>query len=280
MTLFTYTEQELLPKLRAQCEEIEESESINEFIASSKRVRKGLIQLKSKTEKLLESIVKSIELFNASETILLPTTETLKARIAVECEKLKRAVEREDVSYTMSKINYSIGMKDNEKHLVEALIESTSNFLKSNELEVLEGLLKEFNNRYNVTTNKTSNEFVYGIYHPQPNCTMLSKYDIQSKTLHTSLTLPQYSSLLQLQYRVFVSGGYKLCVNVVSEYIEDINKLVKRQAMNYTKCYHTVQAITYRTFVTVGGWNGSEISCCENIHSLMIRGQYYLHLIS
>eukprot|EP00826_Nyctotherus_ovalis_P017450 TRINITY_DN15145_c0_g1_i6.p1 TRINITY_DN15145_c0_g1~~TRINITY_DN15145_c0_g1_i6.p1 ORF type:complete len:452 (+),score=82.48 TRINITY_DN15145_c0_g1_i6:147-1502(+) len=271
VTLFSYAEQDLLPKLTAQLEEVEGEnqeleESIKNFISSSKRVRKSLLTLKGKTEKLLANISKSIELFNASETLLFPTVGSIKKRIETECEELVRAVKREDAGHIAEKINSKgcgMGIDDSEKHLVEALNGSMSEFIKSQELEVLNELLEEFNQRYQRFSDKKNKEFVYGIHHPQTNCGVLCKFDITSKVLHTSVAVPQYSALLQLGQRVFISGGYKPCVNTLSEFIEDSQSLTKRESMKYAKCYHAVQTTSRKSFVTIGGWNISEISCCE-----------------
>eukprot|EP00826_Nyctotherus_ovalis_P052461 TRINITY_DN6646_c0_g5_i1.p1 TRINITY_DN6646_c0_g5~~TRINITY_DN6646_c0_g5_i1.p1 ORF type:complete len:473 (-),score=61.54 TRINITY_DN6646_c0_g5_i1:64-1482(-) len=270
--LLSYAKSELLPLYKERLDSFEKgskmaNEAINKFLASSKIVKEGLLMLKAKFENLLETIDRSLELFEARGEDLAATRNSIKGNMAIQYEELKGAVESENLLYIASKLDKPCipDISDSDKQLVEALKKVIGEVATMEELKVFSNLLSEFSRKYKLFMENsglgTQSKYIYGSCHPQKNCEILCRYDIQNKRLNCLVDIPRHSSVTYISGRIFISGGN--CTNATKEYVEKCSILLPKAPMKYAKYDHTIQVINKTLFAAVGGYNQNYMACCE-----------------
>jgi Kelch motif len=120
---------------------------------------------------------------------------------------------------------------------------------------------------------------IYGISDKLGSSEKLCCLDISNKDkptlVDTGVVVPQYCRIVQLQNRIFVTGGggygYGTSISIfnvtvvadVSEFIEGTQEMKKVKAMTTARRGHTIARISAQSFCVVGGYNGNFITSCE-----------------
>jgi hypothetical protein len=235
----------------------------------SKDLKERLIGLKGELGDTLKIIDNSLELLEKYEDIKEETIEHMEGKSIKQYEDLKKVVEKKDINYMINNLNatFKLEIGDSEKYLVEAIKESVKNTVSTKELITLQKLLKDFDLKYKLCMENLGcdlkSKFVYGVCKPQSDGKVLSKYDISKKKLITTINVPQHSSVIQIEDRIFISGGNNPYSNATSEYIEKTSTLVNKSPMNDSKYSHSLQCINKESFAAIGGFNGNTMTCCE-----------------
>jgi len=93
---------------------------------------------------------------------------------------------------------------------------------------------------------------IYGIYQES----YFYCYDLITKKItNTGVGIPQHCRIVQLQNRIFVTGGNT--VNTVSEYTEATKSLTTKAPMAYARYYHAIARLAKTSFCVVGGYNNN-----------------------
>eukprot|EP00826_Nyctotherus_ovalis_P048061 TRINITY_DN5623_c0_g2_i2.p1 TRINITY_DN5623_c0_g2~~TRINITY_DN5623_c0_g2_i2.p1 ORF type:complete len:476 (+),score=108.61 TRINITY_DN5623_c0_g2_i2:100-1527(+) len=274
-----YAGERLLPKYKAQLVDFEVKRemiegSVKDFIESAEGMKNELRQLKERLEQLLETVESSIEVLERGVDQSIPLQQTIRSFLAEQCKDLEDAVKAEDMGYIINKISDKepvnvIGIGDGEKRLVEAVNESVAYFLKSDVVESLNTSLKEMLAIYRQfayqSPSRVVSNYVCGICSTQSNYTRLCMYDVQTKKMTPAVPVPQWCTVTQLGSQTFLTGGCNPVVtNMVSEFIEASQQLVLREPMKYAKHCHRTEATSPKTFITIGGDNGTiSVPYCE-----------------
>ena len=100
---------------------------------------------------------------------------------------------------------------------------------------------------------------IYGNY----NNVSFYCYDLITKKLtNTNVGIPAHSRMVQLQNRIFVTGGNT--VTTVSEYMEATKTLAAKASMTYARNSHAIARIAKTSFCVIGGYNSTGyIKECE-----------------
>jgi hypothetical protein len=107
---------------------------------------------------------------------------------------------------------------------------------------------------------------IYTICHALGGRTKLCYFDLKTKKLvNMNLGIPEASRIIQIQSRIFVTGGYKNSSHVkdVTEFIESSKSFVAKSSMINARRSHTLVLITNNCFFVIGGYNGSHMKECE-----------------
>jgi len=274
-----YAEQHLLPKIKAQLQELEEKkgemqERLERFKNEFSSVRQGLENLKLKLTTLLNNINESIEKIDKDFGNLASPYENIKKMLLKSCKEIEYATVKEDMGCIIKKLNESkqievIEISESEKLLIDAVNESIATLLDLHVFDVLEEglneLLTKSRSYFKQSDPQFANQNVYGICELQANCTKLCQYNIQSNKLVATITVPKWCTIVQIANRVFISGGHNPVTNTLYEFKENTKTLANRQPMKYVKYDHKAQNIFEIEFITVGGYNGtSSLSSCES----------------
>eukprot|EP00826_Nyctotherus_ovalis_P015158 TRINITY_DN14284_c0_g1_i8.p1 TRINITY_DN14284_c0_g1~~TRINITY_DN14284_c0_g1_i8.p1 ORF type:complete len:469 (+),score=51.63 TRINITY_DN14284_c0_g1_i8:79-1485(+) len=276
VNLATYAEEELLAKYKANLEELKREnntieKSVNTFNEQSRALRANLLELKIILEELLISVNAAIDLFNGNEGVFPPVVGIVEMCIRNQYEKLRTAVANEDAARIIDRVSskaYVIGVDDNENKLVESINKAINDFMKGNRLQIMKNLIQEFGAKsrsfIDSFDSKNMCKFVYGICGPQSNNSVLCRYNILTKKLTPTVSVPLNCSVLQIERAVFVSGGYPHLVDALSEFIEETSTLIAKQPMLHPKWGHSMQALSRKAFATIGGCSDlTPISYCE-----------------
>eukprot|EP00826_Nyctotherus_ovalis_P058010 TRINITY_DN7950_c0_g1_i14.p1 TRINITY_DN7950_c0_g1~~TRINITY_DN7950_c0_g1_i14.p1 ORF type:complete len:306 (-),score=95.41 TRINITY_DN7950_c0_g1_i14:22-939(-) len=152
------------------------------------------------------------------------------------------------------------------QQLVEALTKTMGEAVTTEKLKVFNDLLDEFNGKYESLMGDGGSDmqgkYIYGICDPQNSQQSLCRYDIQSKKLESLLEIPKDASIIHVAGHTFVSGG-RSAEKELKEYIEEYAALFPKASMKHAKEDHAIQVISKNVFVTVGGFNGGALTCCE-----------------
>eukprot|EP00826_Nyctotherus_ovalis_P021688 TRINITY_DN17042_c0_g1_i2.p1 TRINITY_DN17042_c0_g1~~TRINITY_DN17042_c0_g1_i2.p1 ORF type:complete len:428 (+),score=95.12 TRINITY_DN17042_c0_g1_i2:75-1358(+) len=245
-------------------------ESIKEYSTLLLDLEQELIQLKDTLRQTIERVNKTLELLRTSAEKELITMQNITPTAMNLYEEVKTAVEEENIPYIINKLdaNISIGLSDNDINLAKGLKESVLRLSKAKELEAVRVLLKEFNEKYEEFVEKLNpssvSKFVYGTCKALSYFKELCRYNIQTKKLVPVIPVPGKCSVLQINKRVFVSGGYEeKFMNTLSEYVEYKNALIPKEPMKYSKLCHAAQATSDKSFAVLGGSNDLIIPYCE-----------------
>eukprot|EP00826_Nyctotherus_ovalis_P052460 TRINITY_DN6646_c0_g1_i7.p1 TRINITY_DN6646_c0_g1~~TRINITY_DN6646_c0_g1_i7.p1 ORF type:complete len:488 (-),score=47.25 TRINITY_DN6646_c0_g1_i7:136-1542(-) len=271
--ILSYAESELLPLYKERFDSFEKNtkttdESIKEFLTSSKIIKGGLVKLKVKFEGIAKTISQSIEFLEASEKGLVATKESIKNNVIAQYEEFKEAIESENLPYIIKRLDKPCAseINDGETQLIEALKKATDEIMAMEKLNGFHDLLSEFSMKHQLLKGNDDfdkqNKYIYGSCYPQKNYAALCRYDIQRKKLECVIDIPRYSSVICISGRIFISGGSPL-TNATEEYFEETSALLPKAPMKYSKNNHTIQIVGKILFATVGGYNETYLSCCE-----------------
>ena len=272
----TYAAKVLLPKYRSQLDEYEKRKhfiqaSAREFESSSEKLKNDLLKLKTKLESVLSYINATISLLKNG--VVQSKYGIVNNTIENEYKLIKKAVEEENISYIVEKMKSKessviLGMGDGEQQLLETIKNSISCLIDFKEFETLEQSLKVLGIVYKRANTQSvlslEGNYIYGICYKVGEYKRLCKYDIRTKKLIPTKVTTYGCTITQIGNRIFLSGGDEPVVNTLNEYIEESQTLIAREHMNYSKCEHKAEPISFSDFVTVGGNDGnSSISYCE-----------------
>jgi len=269
--LLHYMEKDVLPMYKAKINNIKMNAhsiegSIKGFLLSGESIKQRLIKLKEELETLLSRINNSLKLFEMNESADEISSKYIEDEFISKYEELKESIEKENINYIINNLNmpFKVEIGDSEKHLVEAINKSIERVINLDESNTLSKLLMDLSSKHELFThNYVKNKFVYGICKPQANYKTLCKYDILKKKLIPTITLPQYSSVIQIADRIFISGGWNPYMNKTNEYIEQTSALISKSPMKDYKYWHSLQDINRELFAAIGGYNEGVMSCCE-----------------
>jgi hypothetical protein len=235
---------------------------VTDFTFSAEAIRNGLIQLKLKLRKLLDGIEKSLRVLDIEEVKYIPTVDSIKANIKNQYEELKEAISVENINYIVEQGHFI--KSEDSINLLNSVIKELMN---SKNLDNLIELLEDFSMKYKVCDNQdialVDNRFVYGTCNPKNYRAILCRFDINTKRLTSTVTVPKYATTIQMKDRVFISGGIEPYVNTLSEFIERTKSLVNRKPMKLARCNHSACAISRNSFAVIGGHNSGTLTCCE-----------------
>ena len=279
MDLVTYASERIVPKYKKQIEDYKRKKksieiSVKGFINNSEAMKVNLEELKGKLEEVLEKVNNNIEMLARGVDESLPLADTLMHSLTSQCQNLEDAIEAEDMSVIVQRIEEGevmniVGASENEKKLIQEISKTAAFFAKSEQLEKLNSNLKKMVETYQKfayqCASKILNKNIFGTCSFQDNFTKLCMYDIQSKKMTPSITVPQWCTITQIGSRAFVSGGSTTTsLDTVYEFIEITPCLIPMESMNFPKYCHRTENISPDSFVTVGGENGSgSIPQCE-----------------
>ena len=272
-----YAEDKLLPEYMKQITNFEKDKetikaSIKYFMSSSSKIIEKLIKLKEDLEDLLNTLNGCISIITKDH--IESIVKNYRACLANKYEELKEAIKTDNLAYIINKIyvkfaHGEINIGDSERKLIESINNSLYYIVEATKIETLNELLKEFKLRHQslceqpYTNIEVKNIFIYGSCSPQNECAKLCKYNIKTRKFAVLIDIPQYSTITQIENRIFLSGGIKPVINSVSEFIERSEILTSKEPMKYTKYGHSVQLISTDSFVTVGGYNDNPLAYCE-----------------
>eukprot|EP00826_Nyctotherus_ovalis_P014209 TRINITY_DN13935_c0_g1_i4.p1 TRINITY_DN13935_c0_g1~~TRINITY_DN13935_c0_g1_i4.p1 ORF type:complete len:587 (-),score=70.06 TRINITY_DN13935_c0_g1_i4:933-2693(-) len=255
MNLVAYARKELLPSYQAKLKDFgtkrqAADEILREFISASRNIKKGIMELRQKMEKLLNDMSKTLDYLDASEKELLNTNEQMQSNLEAQCKQLEQAIESGNTLHIIDKVlnkleieHYVIG--DSEKHLAKALDKAITELKKVKELDILNEILQVYNSRYGDSINSSIDKrFIYLITEAYGAAKKLCRFNVQSNELAMMLSVPQWCSIAHMGKRVFVCGGVNPCVDTVSEFVEVERSLVNKAPMNYSKYNHAVQELS------------------------------------
>eukprot|EP00826_Nyctotherus_ovalis_P032549 TRINITY_DN2622_c0_g1_i1.p1 TRINITY_DN2622_c0_g1~~TRINITY_DN2622_c0_g1_i1.p1 ORF type:complete len:360 (-),score=19.01 TRINITY_DN2622_c0_g1_i1:125-1204(-) len=196
---------------------------------------------------------------------------TVKANLEEECVILKKAIDMKELEHIAMKKNElpsTVNDGNDLKELIGTLNNLMENFVKSKDIAAMGNLFQELCTRYDMLVRKQSfqvtSKYLYGLINPQSDCKVLCQYDIKAKRLKPTIEVKYDSTVTQINYRIFISGGDDPIVNTVNEFIENSQTLVSKMPMHYAKCEHTTQTILPNVFVAIGGCDGNDfVTHCE-----------------
>lgn len=283
----SYAATELLPKYKARLDEFETQkdaidQSIKDFSVSLESLRQQLFNLQEVLEQVLDNVHDTITVLSESLTLPSLSYNTQKLFVANEHQKLKDAVQRDDMGHIMKKLERpdlpnTVPVGDSEKLLVKALAQLIPPIINSKELKELNEELKELKEVHRKVSeqyvSKVVGNLVYGVCKPESDYTELCSYDIRKKKLVAEYSVPKRCTVTQVSSQVFVSGGYEVAylfgdydtmTDKVSEYIPKTDTLMVMKAMAHRRCEHRTETLSPTAFMAVGGFDGEKpIPHCE-----------------
>ncbi len=272
--------EEMLKNLEQKRRKLEEAKKAS--AGALPEIKRSLRALKENTEKLLGEINKYIEALEGYNPDFAGSHyDTIKVALEQQLNEVKVAVLNDNMGPIIKTIeshkellqqpNIPAEAADVELRSIEETNSAVARLLATKEFsslgECLQGAFAMCQNalKQKAVLPEVTSRFVYGVCGPADNYGKLCRYGLVTKKIVQCVPVPQFCSVLQLGKRVFISGGGNdPVVNTLSEYVEEEQKFVSKSSMNYAKISHTMVAISPTQFITIGGFNGSDvIPYCE-----------------
>ena len=276
----SYAEEHLVIKFKNQIEDFDNNskvmiESFKSFFVMVNDILKELIQLRDKMSVLLSQINESIETFKRSDPSSINFDNT-REKLAQKYQDLLAAIKNEDRKTLIINIKNQDKdnipeMGDSHKILIDIIKESTSFFLKSKEFDNLNDSLKEFIKKCKMISSQPvfdylrpiNSRYIYNLCSPNNSCKTLARYDIETKKNSNLITVNPYSTITQINNRIYLSGGRDPYTNALNEYLESSQTLTTKSPMIYNKVWHAIEVISDDKFVVTGGYNDVSLNYCE-----------------
>ncbi|MDR3544044.1 MAG: hypothetical protein P4L69_24275 [Desulfosporosinus sp.] len=282
MDLPAYAEKNIVPRFEEALKDfVNKQEKLQEparaFSSTFPGVKKNLLMLKDKVEKLLGEINKALASLERCDPDY--PYAAIKATLEQQLSELETSVAQDNMKCIIKAIesqkelqrNMPAEIGDAELKLIEGINSAVTQLLGTKELtalgECLHRLAATCKNVFKrITIPAVTNRFVYGICNPIGECKNLCRYDIGTYKIGScAVAVPHYSTILQTGKRVFISGGgSNPVVNTFSEFIAETKGLVNKAPMNYAKSFHAMVAVSPTQFMTIGGYcGGPSMAYCE-----------------
>jgi len=277
VTLAAYAKQELMPMYEKQMECLEEEkapavESFKKFASIAEPIKNNLVLLKERLEKISNGIVNAISLLQCQIQQSTEAHKSVKEKFKAECKELEELITKNDNEGILRKIkeNGSLSvykMGDVQEQLLIGIDSLIKSLLESQDIKSLTECLSALTSMLNEITPKDTSTLgkmgVYGLCHQRSNWTTLCKYVIETGELISLITVPCHCTVTKINDRIFLSGGRNPATNIVSEYIEETQRLTPKEPMKYKKYYHKSQVYSKDEFLVIGGYDSTYISYCE-----------------
>ncbi len=279
MDILAYAKKNLLPRLDEALKDLESRREKLEgatkaFADTLPGVEKNLCALKERMETLLKEINTALVFlkgcgpdFPYDKVKSALEKQLSELRFALTNENVKRILEIMESQKELMPAT-AAGAGDAELRLCEETDSTLTRLLTIKEFATLGESLQELvATCQNLFKQKTTPEagVVYGFCYPRDICKTLYRFDVGArKIVPCAAVVPKCCSVLQIERRIFISGGTEPTVNTVSEFVEKTQSLMSKAPMHYAKMCHAMIAVSQTNFITIGGHSGNgALEYCE-----------------